>query len=97
MRRALCVVVALSMSACFTDEQFYQMKVDASACSDTDACTLAGRPAGTSCTCCCRSPVRASEAANIDAAAGRVFCGGKMVECVPFANPRCEAGRCVAD
>ncbi len=92
MFRSTLVLLAFCASACMTEDSFYKMREESSSCGSADTCTLAG-----SSSCICAAPVRSSEAANIDAAARQVSCGGKMVKCQSLVNPRCEAGRCVAD
>jgi hypothetical protein len=71
-------------------EQFEALVEEARACTGADSCALAG--AGT---CLCAQPVNASRAAEVDAAAARVECGGAVVRCMNPGAARCEAGRCV--
>ena len=73
-----------------TREQFEAMVEGARACSTGDTCTLAGAGA-----CLCAQPVNAARAAELDAAAARVECGGAVVRCMNPGVARCEAGRCV--
>ena len=87
----LASVVFLS-GCCLSQEDFAEQRQDAAACSPGDTCVLAG-----SAQCLCPGPVNASRAAEIEAAADDVCCGGGHVDCVTFLNPRCENGRCVAD
>lgn len=88
-------VVALSGCFCsFTEADFRVVERDANTCTAADTCvvTTLGLNA-----CTCSSVVRQSELANVEAAAKRVWCGGKMAKCAVWVNPRCEAGVCVAD
>jgi hypothetical protein len=87
----LATAVFLS-GCCLSQEEFEQERAAATACSAADTCVLAG-----SAQCLCPGPVNAAKAAEIEAAAKDVCCGGTIVECVAFTNPRCENGRCVAD
>ena len=73
-----------------TREQFEAMVESARACAPGDTCALAGGGA-----CLCAQPVNASRAAELDAAAARVECGGAVVRCMNPGAARCEAGRCV--
>lgn len=91
MRVLLLVVLALTACGVSQDD-FSAMLEEARACQTGESCALAG---GGQCTC--DSPVNASKAASIDEAADDVRCGGAQVECPGWSNPRCEAGRCVAD
>jgi hypothetical protein len=94
--RLLGCALSLALAGCMSSQQFDQLVAEASTCTAADTCTLAGKP-DSSTTCTCPQPVRSTEAANVDAAARQVACGGKMVKCIGWVNPRCEAGRCVAD
>jgi hypothetical protein len=87
----LASLVFLS-GCCLSNEEFSEQREEAAACSPGDTCVLAG-----SAQCLCPGPVNASKAAEIEASADEVCCGGIQVECVAFQNPRCENGRCVAD
>jgi hypothetical protein len=73
-----------------SSEQLQALVDEARACAQGEACALAG--AGT---CTCAQPVNASRAAEIDAAAARVECGGAVVRCANPGAARCEAGQCV--
>jgi hypothetical protein len=92
MRSFILASVVVLSGCCLSEEEFSHQRQDAAACSPGDTCVLAG-----SAQCLCAGPVNASRAAEIEAAAGEVCCGGAQVECVAFRNPRCENGRCVAD
>ena len=71
-------------------DQLQDLVESAQACREGEACALAG--AGT---CTCAQPVNASRAAEVDAAAARVECGGAVVRCANPGSARCEAGKCV--
>ncbi|MBF5042226.1 hypothetical protein FGE12_07440 [Aggregicoccus sp. 17bor-14] len=73
-----------------SSEQLQDLVQSAQACREGEACALAG--AGT---CTCAQPVNASRAAEVDAAAARVECGGAVVRCANPGSARCEAGKCV--
>lgn len=88
----LLVSVVFLSGCCESIESFSEQRQDAAACSPGDTCVLAGGAQ-----CLCAAPVNASRAAEIEAAADEVCCGGIQVDCVAFLNPRCENGRCVAD
>ncbi len=91
--RTLILASAVFLSGCcLSTEDFAQQREDAAACSPGDTCVLAGGGQ-----CLCAGPVNASRAAEIEAAADDVCCGGAQVECVFFQNLRCENGRCVGD
>ncbi len=92
MRSFILASVVFLSGCCLSEEEFSQRRQDAAACSPGDTCVLAG-----SAQCLCAVPVNASRAAEIEAAADEVCCGGIQVDCVAFENPRCENGRCVAD
>jgi hypothetical protein len=92
MRSLLCASVVFLSACCASEEDFSEQVAEAQACSPGDTCVLAG-----SAQCLCARPVNASKAAEIDAAAKGICCGGVIADCVAFQNPRCEDGRCVAD
>jgi hypothetical protein len=92
MRPFLLVSLVFLSGCCLSNEDFNQQVEEAAACSPGDSCVLAG-----SAQCLCARPVNASKAAEIDASAHDVCCGGSMVDCVSFQNLRCENGKCVAD
>jgi len=92
MRPLILVSLAFLAGCCPTHEEFTQQREEAAACSPGDTCVLAG-----SSQCLCAGPVNAAKAAEIEAAAKEVCCGGAVVDCVSFTNLRCENGRCVAD
>jgi hypothetical protein len=93
LMRPFILVSLMFLSGCCLSEEEFSRKVEAAeACSPGDTCVLAG-----SAQCLCARPVNAAKAAEIDASAQDVCCGGAMVSCVAFKNPRCENGRCVAD
>ncbi len=88
----LLVSVVFLSGCCESIESFSEHRAEAAACSPGDTCVLAGGSQ-----CLCAAPVNASRAAEIEAAADEVCCGGAQVDCVLFQNLRCENGRCVAD
>ncbi len=92
MRSFILASVLLLSGCCLSQEEFHQQAEKATACSPGDTCVLAG-----SAQCLCAGPVNASQAAQINAAAHDVCCGGGVVDCVVFQNLRCENGHCVAD
>jgi hypothetical protein len=92
MRPFLLASLVFLSGCCLSEEEFSQQVEEAEACAAGDTCVLAG-----SAQCLCARPVNAARAGEIDAAARDVCCGGTLVECVAFQNPRCENGRCVAD
>ncbi len=92
MRPLLLASLVFLSGCCLSREEFSEQRSEAAACSPGDTCVLAGGAQ-----CMCALPVNASKAAEIEAAAKDVCCGGASVDCVSFANPRCENGRCVAD
>lgn len=92
MRPFILASLVFLSGCCLSQEEFAQERLDAAACSPGDTCVLAG-----SAQCLCPVPVNASRAAEIEASAKDVCCGGGVVDCVAFVNPRCENGRCVAD
>ena len=92
MRSVILASAVFLSGCCLSEEDFSQQREDAAACSPGDTCVLAG-----SAQCLCPGPVNFSRAAEIQAAAGDVCCGGVQVECVTFQNVRCENGRCVGD
>lgn len=81
---------AADAGGALSSEQLQALVDAARACAQGEACALAG--AGT---CTCAQPVNASRAAEIDAAAARVDCGGAVVRCANPGAARCEAGQCV--
>lgn len=81
---------AAGAGAPLSSEALQALVEGARACAGGEACALAG--AGT---CTCAQPVNASRAAEIDAAAARVDCGGAVVRCANPGVARCEAGQCV--
>ena len=81
---------AADAAGALSSEQLQALVDGARACAQGEACALAG--AGT---CTCAQPVNASRAAEIDAAAARVDCGGAVVRCANPGAARCEAGQCV--
>ena len=92
MRSFILVSVVLLSGCCESIEDFSAQRAEAAACAAGDTCVLAG-----SAQCLCAAPVNASRAAEIEAAAEGVCCGGIQVDCVAFQNPRCENGRCVGN
>jgi hypothetical protein len=92
MRPFILASVVWLSACCPSIEEFTDQRETATSCSPGDTCVLAG-----SSDCLCPTPVNASRAAEIEAAADEVCCGGAQVECVFFQNPRCENGKCVAD
>jgi hypothetical protein len=92
MRSFILASVLMLSGCCLSQEEFNQQVEKAAACSPGDTCVLAG-----SAKCLCSRPVNASQAAQINASSQDVCCGGGVVDCVAFRNPRCENGRCVAD
>jgi hypothetical protein len=92
MRSFILVSVVFLSACCVSEEEFSEEIADAQSCSAGDTCVLAG-----SAQCLCARPVNAASAAEIDALAQDVCCGGAMVSCVGFTNLRCENGRCVGD
>jgi hypothetical protein len=88
------VMAALLFAGCLSQSDFSKMVAEAATCSAGDPCVeTAMLPNG----CTCTSVVRASEKANIEAAARQVWCGGMMAKCAVRTNPRCVGGTCVAD
>jgi hypothetical protein len=87
---AAAPAAAPDAGAPLSTEQLSALVEGARACTEGETCALAG--AGT---CTCAQPVNASRAAEIDAAAARVECGGAVVRCANPGTARCEAGRCV--
>jgi hypothetical protein len=75
-----------------TREELLDLLEESRACAPGDTCVLAG-----SSTCTCASPVNARHLEEINDATESVNCGGIIVDCVAFQNPRCEEGVCVAD
>ncbi|KFE65414.1 hypothetical protein [Hyalangium minutum] len=92
MRPLILASLAFLSGCCLSMEEFDQQAEEAAACSPGDTCVLAG-----SAQCLCARPVNASKAAELNASAGDVCCGGTMVECIAFTNLRCENGQCVGD
>jgi hypothetical protein len=92
MRSLILASVVLLSGCCLSTEELAQQREEAAACAPGETCVLAG-----SSQCVCPVPVNASKAAEIEAAADEVCCGGAQVDCVFFQNVRCENGRCVAD
>lgn len=91
------LVAVVGTSGCLSREEYAAMVEAARTCEPTDTCVLTRHDVAVSCDC--PVPVRASEVANIEAAARSLACGGVTAKCVPWTetNLRCEAGRCVSD
>jgi hypothetical protein len=87
---APAAAAAPDAGAPLSSEQLSALVEGARACTEGEACALAGGG-----TCTCAQPVNASRAAEIDAAAARVECGGAVVRCANPGAARCEAGQCV--
>ncbi len=87
------VIAGASLFGCGLSLEAYAEQVEeARVCVEGDECVLAG--AGQ---CACLTAVNASEEEAINEAAMDLDCNGAQVECATVTNPRCEAGRCVAD
>jgi hypothetical protein len=88
----------LAVAACDDPQETLAATIEeARACDVGDTCVLAG---DTDCTC--GQPVNADAVDEVNAAADRVSCCDLLgrcvaVDCVAFANIRCEDGRCTGD
>jgi hypothetical protein len=91
---ALAFALVLGAAGCggITDEEFQQIIEEAQVCEPGDTCVLAG---GGQCTC--DQPVNADSVERVERAVQDLDCGGAVVDCIGFSNPRCENNRCVAD